>query len=423
MARIKEDAISPRPVSQTTPGAPVKQAASTPARKGFGKDEMSTGQGGALRRAAIAQLGAQGVAGAAPAAAVGQASAAPPPTHPAYSFDSATYLSVVGNPPQYRITQQQCDELKRLGMEHGVMGMPDPSAKDYAAQMAGLQQELKILNGNGIRTDVYQYFSWSKNGQPRTDADVRAQMMQQLDALKGQPVKTFWLDVEFDKKLNPDMGAGNSQRMVDAAYQAFQDWKKANPDSQLEFGIYTGKGAWDAMTKGPTDPWTTKYAGLGVPLWCAQYPNGYDVKNIATADQDMATNLGAGFGGWSVAAGNIRGWQYRAGEHDGYQPTFHYGLDRNVWLVDDSTPPPPQTAIPSGPRPDLPVKNQALYELLKQDEGKPIDQRKFKTLQDLINHFDAKLGVDFNQLAQYRYEDPWKLVYGLPLGVDQYTTP
>ncbi len=330
---------------------------------------------------------------------------------------------MVGNPPQYRITQQQCDELKRLGMEHGVIGLPDPSAKDYQAQMSAVGQELKLLDGNGIRTDVYQYFKWSQNGQPRTDADVRAEMMKQLDALKGQPVKTFWLDVEFDQKLNPDMGAGNSQRMVDTAYQAFQDWKQANPDSKLEFGIYTGKGAWDAISKGPNDPWSTKYSSLGVPLWAAQYPKHYDPKNIANAEQDMAANL-IPFGGWSVAAGNVRGWQYRAGEHDGYQPTFHYGLDRNVWLVDDSTPPPPQTAIPSGSRPGVPVQNQALYQLLKQDEGKPIDQRKFKSLQDLINHGGlAALHVDINDCLKYRWEDPWKLVYGAPLGVDQFATP
>ena len=210
----------------------------------------------------------------------------------------------------------------------------------------------------------------------------------------------------------------NNQRILDAAHQAFEDWKAVNPTEKIEFGIYTSKSAWnDNLSKGPTDPYATKYAQLGVPLWAAQYPKGYDPKDVTTADQDMKKYLGSGFGGWSMEAGNIRGWQYRGGEHDGLKPTFGYGLDRNVWLLDGSQPPLPITAPQSGYRADLPVKNQALYDLIKIDQSKPIDQRKFKTLQDLVNHGNFKgLGINENDCYQYRYEDPWKLVYGLPLG-------
>jgi hypothetical protein len=45
------------------------------------------------------------------------------------------------------------------------------------------------------------------------------------------------------------------------------------------------------------------------------------------------------FGGWSLADGNIAGWQYRAGEHDARFPQFSYGLDRNIWLMDSQRDP------------------------------------------------------------------------------------
>lgn len=104
------------------------------------------------------------------------------------------------------------------------------------------------------------------------------------------------------------------------------------------------------------------------------------------------------------------------------------GIDRNVWLQDANEPAPPITAIPSGFRADLPITNQALYDLIKQDQGKPVDQRKFKTLQDVVNQALGggksfkSLGVSERACYQHRWEDPWKLVHGLPLGTDQFST-
>jgi peptidoglycan hydrolase-like protein with peptidoglycan-binding domain len=418
-------------VATPTPTPSAKEAAAPKTSTKLKKDEFSLGKGRALRAktmgvasAAPSQLGG-GLTATAATAAVSSAATGATQLKPVHSFDTATYLSIVGNPQTYRITQQQCDTLRQLGMQHGVIGLPQPSAPDYAAQIAGFKQEVQILNANGIHTDTYSYLHWTQGGVPRTDAQVRDEVFKTLDAMKGQPVKTFWMDVEFDAKLNPSAGASNNQRILDTAYQAFNDWKAANPTSKLEFGIYTGSGAWDQMVKGPNDAFNTKYASLGVPLWEARYPAGYNPTNIANGLDDMRANLPA-FGGWSVDAGNVRGWQYRAGEHDGYQPGFNYGLDRNVWLQDPT--PLPVTAIPSGYRADLPIVNQALYDLIKQDQGKPVDQRKYKTLQDLINangHNGVSfrsLGINENACYQNRWEDPWKLVHGLPLGTDQFSS-
>ena len=395
----------------TRPAAPATPKAVT---KTIKKDEFSTGRARALRAKALG-------------AVTGPTASGAPRLEPVHSFDTATYLSIVGNPPQHRITQQQVDTLRQQGMQHGVIGMPNPKSPTFAVETAALAQELRLLNANGIRTDTYSYLKWTQNGVARIDADVRDQVFKTLDTLKGQPVKTFWLDVEFDPKLNPPAGVEHHQRILDTAYKAFNDWKTANPDSKLEFGIYSGSGMWDHMSKGPNDPFNTKYADLGVPLWEARYSADYAPADIANGLADMQSHL-PGFGGWSVAEGNVRGWQYRAGEHDGYLPAFTHGLDRNVWLQDANEPAPPITAIPSGYRADLPIANQALYALIKQDQGKPVDQRKFKTLQDIINA-NGKNGVSFRSLGvnenacyQNRWEDPWKLVHGLPLGTDQFST-
>lgn len=173
------------------------------------KDEFSTGRAKALRAQALAKEQAPGVttvAAAQPqgaaqvtaaAAVTGPGGASAPLRTPVFSFDTATYLSVVGNPPAYRITQQQVDELKRLGMQHGVIGLGSPGAKDFAAQMAALHQEVTLLTANGIHTDVYSYLHWaSASGAPKTDAQVKAELTAQLDQLQGQKVDTFWFDVE-----------------------------------------------------------------------------------------------------------------------------------------------------------------------------------------------------------------------------------
>lgn len=404
--------------------AHVPSTASTPVtRTAIGsagtaaKDEFSSGRSTALRTKALRVTGA---------AAVTTGGGAEPRLEPVHSFDTATYLARVGNPPQFRLTQQQADTLRQQGMQHGVIGMPKPTAPDFNAQIAGLKQELQLLNANGIRTDTYYYFNWKDGAAAKTDAQVRDEVFKVLDTLKGQPVKTFWFDVEFDAKLNPDPGAAANQRILDTAYKAFNEWKTTN-GSQLEFGIYSGEGMWSHLSKGPSDPFNTKYADLGVPLWEARYTEGYDPKGLATGLEDMKSHL-PGFGGWSVAEGNVRGWQYKAGEHDGYLPAFTHGLDRNVWMQDANQPPLPITAIPSGFRADLPVQNQALYELIKGDQGKPVDQRKFKTLQDVINQalnggksFQS-LGISESACYQNRWEDPWKLVHKLPLGTDQFST-
>lgn len=414
-----------RTASRSTTPAATRTATPTrtAAKKTLKKDEFSTGKGSALRAKASAVTGAS-VSSTVATTAVGGNANPPLPARPVHSFDTATYLSIVGNPPTHRITQQQCDTLRAMGMEHGVIGLPKPTAPDYAAQMAGLQQELTILNANGIRTDTYYYFNWTKSGAAKSDAAVRDEMFKVLDGMKGQPVGTFWFDVEFNSKLNPSAGAAQNQRMMDTAYQAFQDWKQANPDSKLEFGVYTSEGAWADLVKGPNDAFATKYADLGVPLWQAYYPASYDPKNLSTGLDDLKKALGDGFGGWSVDAGNVAGWQYRAGEHDARQPGFNYGLDRNVWLQDPMQEPLPITAIPSGFRSDLPVTNQPLYDYLKQDLGKPFADRKFKSMQDLINAGASfsKLGINANDAYNYRWEDPWKLVHGLPLGVDQFSS-
>ncbi|MFO0599328.1 MAG: peptidoglycan-binding protein [Myxococcaceae bacterium] len=425
--------------ASTTPAPPKKLTAesstSAPKARTTGrKDEFSTGRGKALRAKALATVGAPQVGGdlnAAPVAAVSSRTSLAA-RRPVFSFDTTTYLSKVGNPPELRITQQQVDQLKRMGMEHGVIGMPTSSitGADYTAQMAALKQETTLLAANGIKTDTYLYMRWTQaNGQPKTDAQVRQEMTRLLDGMNGLPVKTFWFDVEVDAKLNPGAGVANHQRILDTAYQAFTDWKTAHPESKLEFGIYTGKSVWnEQMVKGPNDPFATKYADLGVPLWQAQYPKDYDLKQASSGLDDMRANLGEGFGGWSVDAGNVRGWQYRAGEHDGHQPTFNYGLDRNVWLDDSSEPAPQVTAFPSGPRSDLSVTNQALANYLAADANKPIDQRKYQSMQNLINDVYAgkttfqKLGVSEADALRYRWEDPWKAVYGLPLGKDQFST-
>lgn len=415
--------VSRRAAAPTSKPAAAKSTKPAPklapkvAAKTLKKDEFSTGKARALRAKTL---------GTSATAAVSAATGGGPQLQPVHSFDTATYLSIVGNPPTYRMTQQQMDSLRQNGMQHGVMGMPNPSSPTFVVESAALKQELQLLNANGIRTDTYAYLHWMKNGVARPDAAVRDQVFKTLDTLKGQPVKTFWLDVEFDEKLNPSAGPVQNQRILDTAYQAFTDWKTANPDSKLEFGIYTGKGAWDSMLKGGADPYATKYAEKGVPLWQAYYPERYEPKNLGTGLADMKANLGAGFGGWSVDKGNVRGWQYRAGEHDVRLPAFNIGVDRNVWLQDANQPALPITARPSGYRADLPITNQALYALIKGDQGKPVDQRKYKTLQDLINA-NGHDGVSFRSLGisetacyQNRWEDPWKLVHGLPLGTDQF---
>lgn len=414
---------SSRPAQRKSATDATRTSVSAKAKKALKKDEFSTGKGSALRAKASAVTGAA-VSASAAATAVGGNATAPIPQRPVQSFDTATYLSLVGNPPTHRITQQQCDTLRALGMEHGVIGMPKPTVPDFAAQIAGLQQELKILNANGIRTDTYYYFNWSQGGVAKTDAQVKSELFKVLDQLKGQPVGTFWFDVESHGTLNPPVSVANSQREIDAAYAAFNEWKQANPDSTLEFGLYTSKGAWDQVTRGPSDPFATKYSALGVPLWQAYYPESYDPKNLATGVEDMRQMLREGFGGWSVDKGNVAGWQYRAGEHDARQPGFTHGLDRNVWLQDATLEPLPITAIPSGFRGDLPVQNQALYDYLKQDLGKPFADRKFKTMQDLINAGApfSRLGINANDAYNFRWEDPWKLVHKLPLGVDQFST-
>lgn len=432
-------ADSRRPDSPSTArSAPRKTAAkqAPPPKKkslkALKKDEFSTGRAKALRAKALGTSPASGLGGdmnSAPVAAVGDRLASALARRPVYAFDTTTYLSKVGNPPEYRITQQQCDALKRLGMQHGVIGIPTSkmSPAAYAEQMAALKQETTLLSANGLKVDTYLYMNWNQaNGQPKTDAQVHAEITRALDGMNGLPVMTFWFDVEVDAKLNPSAGVKNNQRIVDAAYQAFTDWKAAHPDSKLEFGIYTGKSVWNGyMTQGANDPWATKYAALGLPLWQALYPTGYDLKDVSRGLDDMRANLGEGFGGWSVDQGNVRGWQYRAGEHDGHLPTFNYGLDRNVWLDDPSEPAPPVTAIPSGSRSDLPVTNQALADFLARDAGKPVDQRQYPTMQEVINAVYAgkttfqKLGLSEADAYRYRWEDPWKGVYGLPLGKDQ----
>ncbi|MFT3836779.1 MAG: hypothetical protein QM723_07265 [Myxococcaceae bacterium] len=70
MSRIKDD-LSPKPLppKPVQPAAKPAPVAKKTAPKGFGSDDLSSGQGGALRRAAVAQLGAQGLSantGAAP---------------------------------------------------------------------------------------------------------------------------------------------------------------------------------------------------------------------------------------------------------------------------------------------------------------------------------------------------------------------
>ncbi|MBS1153598.1 MAG: putative metalloendopeptidase, partial [Myxococcaceae bacterium] len=437
--------MTPRPPISRRTASLVNKAPATPAKVSTGatqsvttpksgKDEFSSGRARALRARALATRAGPmasametSVAAASATAAVTAGTGGAPRLEPVHSFDTATYLSKVGNPPQFRLTQQQVDTLRQQGMQHGVIGMPKPTAPDFAAQIAGLKQELQLLNANGIRTDTYYYFNWKNGSAPKTDAQVRDEVFKVLDTLKDQPVKTWWFDVEFDAKLNPDPGVAANQRILDTAYKAFNDWKTANPSSQLEFGIYSGSGMWDHMANGPSDPFNTKYADLGVPLWEARYPESYDPKDLSTGLADMKANL-PGFGGWSVDEGNVRGWQYKAGEHDGYLPAFTHGLDRNVWLQDANQPPLPITAIPSGFRADLPVQNPALYALLKADQGKPVDQRKYKTLQDVINQvFNggksfSSLGISESACYQNRWEDPWKLVHGLPLGTDQFST-
>ena len=418
------------PAKTTAPTAPATVKAGVKAMK---KDEFSTGKARALRAKTLGTTTARppttetAVSAATAAAAVTEGLGGGPQVKPVHSFDTATYLSIVGNPPTFRMTQQQADTLRQQGMQHGVIGLPQPSSPTFAAESAALKQELQLLNANGIRTDTYSYLHWTQNGVARTDAQVRDQVFKTLDTLKGQPVKTFWLDVEFDAKLNPSAGVAANQRILDTAYQAFNDWKAANPTSKLEFGIYTGKGAWDSMVNGPNDAFNTRYADKGVPLWDAYYPASYDPKDLSNGMADLKANI-TPFGGWSLDEGNIRGWQYRAGEHDGHLPAFNVGIDRNVWLADANEPALPVTAYPSGFRPDLPVTNQALYNLIKADQGKPVDQRQYKTLQDLINangHNGVtfkSLGINENACYQNRWEDPWKLVHGLPLGSDQFST-
>lgn len=423
----------PPPLKLTGKGTAGSAAAS------LQRDQFVAGNAGALRARLLGAVAPSPlpVAAAAPQVSAAAATSAVTagrtggPLQPVFSFDTTTYLSKVGNPPEYRITQQQCDELRRLGMQHGVVGMPTSKASpaQFAEQMAALKQELTLLAANGIKTDTYLYMNWTQGGQPKTDAQVRAEMNRLLDGMNGLPVKTFWFDVESDPNLNPSAGVKNHQRILDTAYQAFNDWKAAHPDSQLEFGIYTGKSAWtELMGTSPSDPYLTKYAAQGVPLWHAAYPRGYDLTDASQGASDMANAVGEGYGGWSMEAGNVRGWQYRAGEHDGHRPTFNYGLDRNVWLDDPSVPAPPITAVPSGSRSDLPVVNQPLYQLLQQDEGKPIDQRQYKSMQEIINAVYSgkttfkKLGLTEAEACRYRWEDPWKAVYGLPLGTDQFSS-
>lgn len=227
------------------------------------KDEFSTGRARALRAKTLgtapATVGAEpepatSVAGSASTAAVTAAAGGPVPRTPVYSFDTATYLSIVGNPPTHRITQQQVDTLRRLGMQHGVIGLPKPTSPTYQVEMAALAQEVRLLNANGIRTDTYYYFNWTAGSKPKTDAAVRDELFKVLDGMKGQPVQTFWFDVEFDARLNPSAGVANNQRMLDTAYAAFTEWKQANPDSTLEFGLYTGEGTRAWSTRPPSPP-------------------------------------------------------------------------------------------------------------------------------------------------------------------------
>lgn len=340
----------------------------------------------APRPTSVSEPSAVGVPGASASTAT--------PRVPVLSLDLHARLAVTGaydsqGQGVLGLTQAQVEEFVRLGYQHAVIGLPTPWVDRYDEAVGAARQEAQLLAQNGIAVDAYRFLFWQKDGKPRSAEDVYKDVWDSLQVLDGQPVGTFWLDVEADRVYNPairdrsgDVDVEATQERVAAAHQAFVDWKAAqraaleNEEEALwreraslspaeyrteraalaerrerleamQVGIYTSRAAWTELMGG-----TDAYARQGLPVWAARYPSvdylpGDDL-NAAFGSQMEA------FGGWSVEDGTIVGWQWSDGRGERRQDfsETRFAVDRNVFYVDPSRLP--------GAEPEAPARHVRL---------------------------------------------------------------
>ena len=295
---------------------------------------------------------------------------------PVLSLDLHARLAVTGSynaegQGVLGLTQAQVEEYVRQGYGHAVVGLPTPWVDRYDEAVTAARQEISLLSANGVAVDAYRYLYWRENGRPRTAEDVYRDVWAALDSIKGQPVGTFWLDVESHSELNPALRNANgevdveaTQELVAAAHQAFVDWKAARLDAleereeriwnerlsrlppedyaaaltalsaqreqlqAMQVGMYTSASAWTELMGG-----TDTYAKMGLPAWVARYPS-----TSYTPGADLAGEFGArveDFGGWSVGDGTIVGWQWSDGRGDRRQDFSEtdFAVDRSIFYV------------------------------------------------------------------------------------------
>ncbi len=167
-------------------------------------------------------------------------------THEAFGID-ISHWSV--DPNTLTVEQEHVDAWIEAGVQHAIVGT---QREDRT------QQQLGILNENGISTDAYVWLHWNT----ASHGTMEEQIQQALDIVDGYDVGRLWLDVEE----TPDgQTASDLEGLVQDAIDAFNEEVRER-GLDMDVGIYSGYGFWTSYM-GNTEAFSD------LPLWYAHYDN------------------------------------------------------------------------------------------------------------------------------------------------------
>jgi hypothetical protein len=164
------------------------------------------------------------------------------------------------------LTRSEAEEMWALGIRHIIVGTGNPGGAGlWARQQAAMWFEVNATRGGTADAYIYLYFA----------GEASVQVRQGVDALKGLPIRMWWLDAEdvdpACQAMSPSGRTRFLQQCEDACYAL-----------NLVTGMYSGGWWWRSYLPG--------YTGFShLPLWNSYYDGD--------PDED-----GINYGGWEHSA-------------------------------------------------------------------------------------------------------------------------